>query len=269
MPPGRRALGEVDDGVAAEDEVVGASRRAQAQQVAQLEGDQRAQLGDRLPARAVVLEEARQGRGRGVAHVVGAEVPGAGALDRAAIDVGPEDRRPRVGGREAAHRGQRVGLRSVGAAGAPGAQRAVGGERRHDLALQELPLLGVAPQVGHVDRDAIEEVLAGAAVADQELEVGRQGRVAAALGEGAYAPLHLTALVLQQIDVAQAAHPLAEGHVIVDDSAPLLDDGGRPSDEVSARGHQAPASAAMASARSPSGRTRSAKPSSTTARGIP
>ena len=53
-------LVEVDDRVAAQDEVVGAGRRAQAQQVADLEGDERAQLGGRAPALAVGGEEARE-----------------------------------------------------------------------------------------------------------------------------------------------------------------------------------------------------------------
>ena len=41
--------------------------------------------------------------------------------------------------------------------------------------------------------------------------------MAAALGEGAHAALHLPALVLQQVDVAQAADALAEGDVVVVD----------------------------------------------------
>ena len=73
--------------------------------------------------------------------------PEPGALDHALVDVGAVDRDPLSGQRHVADRRERVGLGAVGAAGAPGTDLARLGELGQQLLLDQLPLLGVAPQL--------------------------------------------------------------------------------------------------------------------------
>ena len=69
--------------------------------------------------------------------------------------------------------------------------------------MQRLPLLRVAPELGDVDRHAVQEGVELLAVGLQAPGVVGQRRRAAALGPGADAPLHLRALVLEEVDAAE------------------------------------------------------------------
>src|SRR5439155_1670621 len=78
-------LGAVDDGVAAEDEVVGRRRKGHLQQVAGVEARDLFDSGRREPALSLRLEKPLQSRARGGAAVLGREAALAGALDHADV----------------------------------------------------------------------------------------------------------------------------------------------------------------------------------------
>jgi hypothetical protein len=250
---------EVDDRVAAHDEVVGARARLDAQQVADLEAADGAQRGQRLVAAVGELLEAggHELRGDG-ARVRGAEHALAGALDHAAVDVDARDRDVRPRHDPLGDGGEREGLRAVGAAGAPCTDAPGPCELGQHVLGEHLELLGVAPELGDVDRDAVEELLELAAVAAQDREVRVEAGVAARVDERADAPLHLAALVLQEVDRADAADALAERDVVVTRGAL--------GDRLQA--HER-ASRTTAAGRSSRPWTASARPASATARGMP
>ncbi len=140
-------LGEVDDGVAAQDQVVRRGPRLRLQQVADVEARHLAQLELGAPAAVDPLEpDLQQVLGSG-AGVVLAEQPQPGPGDHALVDVGALDRDATVRRDDVAERRQRVGLGAVGAAGAPRADLAVLGQLRQQPLLDHLPLLWVAPEL--------------------------------------------------------------------------------------------------------------------------
>ena len=163
---------EVDQHVAAQDQVVALARRTElgeGQEIAALEPDQPAEFGPQgvaaLPLRAggggqageVAQPVLRRHRAQGPAAVLGAARGG----ERLGADVGPEDGDPPVGQgvpEEFAHQDrQGVGLRPRRAAGAPDPQGALGGpggdQRRQDRGAQRLELLGVAEEERLADGD--------------------------------------------------------------------------------------------------------------------
>ncbi len=207
-------LGEVDDRVAAQHEVVGLARHRHAEQVAALERDHPAQLLDRLAVREVAVDRRAAGRrGRPRRRTCPARARATMRWSRSVPLISTRAGRDRL----AAHGGERVGLGAVGAAGAPGAHAAAAGlgQLGQDRGGERRPLLGVAPELGDVDRDAVQEGV-------ELVGVGRAGGgvLGEVLGPAARGPradpaLHLGALVLEQVDAAERADGLAERREVV------------------------------------------------------
>src|SRR6185437_1075591 len=149
------------------------------------------------------------------AGVLGAEHAGAGALDHALVDVGAGDLDAGAGDRFVADRGQRGRLGAVGAAGAPGAHLPLGGQLGQHVALEADPLLGVAPELGHVDRHAVQQGVELGLVPAQAIQAVGEAVDALAGEERTQSALHLRALVLAEVDTADLAESLTEGHVVV------------------------------------------------------
>jgi hypothetical protein len=74
----------------------------------------------------------------------------------------------------------------------------------------------VAPQLRDVDRHAVEEGVELLRIAAEHGEVVPERPGPAALGERPHAALHLAALVLEEVDVAQAPDARAERLELVD-----------------------------------------------------
>src|SRR5690606_1846462 len=127
----------------------------------------------------------------------------------------------------------------------------LGGELWDHLAPEQLPLVGVAPELGDVDRDAVEEGVDLGGIGAERVEVGAEGAGAAPLGERPDAALHLRALVLEQVDAAEPPDPVAEGDVLVVGGREAAH---RPPPATEATAGAAPASAAIAAGSSWSGR---------------
>ena len=83
------------------------------------------------------------------------------------------------------------------------------------VALEADPLLGMAPQLGDVDRHAIQQGVELGLVLAQHIQAVGQEVDALAGEERAQPALHLGALVLAEVDAADLAETFAEGHVVV------------------------------------------------------
>ncbi len=210
-------LVEVDDRVAAEDEVVGIGSDQLAEQISLLEGDDPLERVGRDPGVALLREVRGERRGRGVARVGDGEDAAARLLDHPLVDVGAGDRDVRRRDRSRRDRRERERLGTVGAAGAPAAHAAAAalGELGQDLLLERLPELGVAPQLRDVDRHPIEEAFELLAIGRQHLRVLAQILVLALEPhERADPALHLPALVLREVDPADPLDGGAERLVV-------------------------------------------------------
>jgi hypothetical protein len=248
-------LVEVDDGVPAQDEVERTGSDPHAEQVARVEAQPACELGLRDPLVALLHEPALERLARRRAGVGEAEAARLRFGDDPLVDVGAANLDPRAGDRVRRDGRQRVRLGAVRASRAPRADLAGLRELGQHVLAQHVPLLGVTPQLGDVDGDPVQEGLELGAIPAQDLQVVRQLRDAAAGRERADPPLHLSALVLLEVDPAQRLDAAGELEEVV----------GHPD----ACGSHAPASSAIAPARSSSGRTASARPASAIARGIP
>src|SRR6185503_14241060 len=128
-------------------------------------------------------------------------------------------------------------------------------EIRQHVAAEDVELLGMPPELRDVDRHAVEEAVELVGVAAQHRQVLGQRAVAARRGERADAALHLAALVLEEVDRADAPDRLAEVDVVV-------------ARRVGERAQPA-TSRTIAAGRSSRPWTPSASPASATARGMP
>ena len=77
------------------------------------------------------------------------------------------------------------------------------------------PLIGMAPQLRDVDRDAVEQVVELLGVAAQAGQGVSELGDAQAAPVGAQAALHLRALVLAEVDAADLTQAHAEADVVV------------------------------------------------------
>src|SRR5439155_26487373 len=181
-------VGEVDDGLAAGDQVVRRTRERHPQEVADLEGHAALQLLRRAPRGAVRLEPALELRARRRARVLLREPPLTGARDHAHVDVRALDLDPRVRDAVAADGRERVRLGAVRAARAPRLDAAALGQLGDDVDREQAPLLRVAPELRDVDRDAVEELVELVGLRTQERQVLGQPGNAAPRGERPYPP---------------------------------------------------------------------------------
>src|SRR6266542_1689417 len=193
MPPGRSELtkplvnallslfGEVDDHVAARDEVERSTRVTVSQQFVLLEGDHGARLRtDRVAA--IGLQDEPLGHAR-AAHVanVGGEVVASSAspIEDGLVDVRGQDAVVAPERELAQDNRHRVRLGADRAARAPDfdTRGAAAQQHRQDLAFEVAEAIRVAEELGHVDGDVVTELLAARGVLLEQTRIGREGGV--------------------------------------------------------------------------------------------